>query len=552
MKLGVSEDIRALDESAIGDYSMSGLQLMENAGRGVAEVVDNLVRGGESRGGGAGLGRVRGQRIAVFTGKGNNGGDGFVAARHLSNMGYTVTVYGLAKVSDLKGDALVNAAIWERSGGETKIIEKEGNLKKHYISLLHSSVIVDGLLGTGVSGEVTGLYSETIDYINTLGKRVVAIDVPSGLDGSTGALMAGDGGGSAIRATVTATIAVPKVGLYITPGSGCAGSVELLDMGVPAAAIEGVNSKAGDRSYSLIDPNLASGILSPREISSHKGSNGHLALIGGGPGKTGALLMASMAALRSGAGLVTAGVAEGLVSAVEAKTLEVMTAALPSIHGGDGSLSRAALGGESVEEALSFLEGKSSLVVGPGLDDTPESRAFMEGLLRGIDEDFPVVIDAGGLSALSGNLSAVKSSKGHILLTPHPGECGRLLGITAGEVQSGRLKSAEALSRESGALVLLKGAGSIIADCSGGDCGEILINSTGSPVLGTAGTGDILAGVIGGLTVQGCTLKEAAVLGAYSHGRAGDIISEGEGTDRGVLATDLLGELPSVLGSLIG
>lgn len=515
MKILDAKTMQDLDRVTTERYGVSGLQLMENGGRGVAEVVKRVLAASMDR------------RVTVVTGKGNNGGDGYVTARHLKNSGCGVTVFSLAPVEELNGDAALNAQAWIKMGGEVRTIKSEEDVKACASSFRHSTVIVDAIFGIGLSSPVKGLAAKVIELMNGADKKVVAVDVPSGIDATTGAVL-----GCAVRASVTATMALPKIGLYTYPGREYAGRVEIVDIGLPAQLLTDRRIRCN-----LLTSEDVRGFLRPRPRDTHKSACGHLLVVAGSPGKTGAAYMTAMGAMRAGAGLVTLGLPRGLNAVMEAKTTEVMTEPLP--ESGDGSFDES-----SFEAIQRIAEGKTAIAVGPGLGKSNGAHKLMERMLREIEA--PFVIDADGLNAFIGRLHIIKDSKHPRVLTPHPGEAARLLPASTSEIQDDRIEAASAIAAMSGAVVVLKGASTVIATPKG----EIYINPTGNPGLATAGTGDVLAGMIGGLMVQGYPPIEAACIAVYAHGLAADKIKEARG-EAGMIATDLLPAIPEVLNTLI-
>ncbi len=510
--------MRKLDRLAVRSYGMRGLQLMENAGRGTADVVSRSARGG---------------RVAVVAGKGNNGGDGFVCARHLKNRGMSVTLFSLADPKDIKGDAGVNARVWEKMGGGIHTLRSSREIEKHVLGLRHSSVIVDAIFGTGLSSPPKGVHAAAIELINKLGKKVVSIDVPSGLDASTGKAP-----GACVRADVTATMALPKLGFYSYPGRELAGRVEVVDIGMP---LELLNRE--EIRWRLLDDGEVGGRLTRGRGGrgdSHKGSFGHVLVLAGSTGKTGAAYMAAMGAMRAGAGLTTVGLPESLLAVMEAKATEVMTEPLPETG-------MRTLGSRSVERAMELLPGKAAVVIGPGMGASGETLAFTRGVIKGAAGcGVPLVIDADGLNAIAlyGRLSMFKKAV-QAVLTPHPGEMARLLSVEVADVQADRVGTTERLAKKTGCTVVLKGAGTVVST----PWGEVFINPTGNSGLATAGTGDVLAGMIGGFLAQGMSPVDAASSAVYIHGAAGDRVAEETGA-AGMVATDLLPVIPSVIKEL--
>ncbi|MBI2413932.1 MAG: NAD(P)H-hydrate dehydratase [Deltaproteobacteria bacterium] len=513
MKLADSAIIREMDRRAVADYGIESIQLMENAGRGVAEAVLRVLAAFSSK------------RVSILAGKGNNGGDGYVAARRLKNAGADVTVFALSRVEELKGDALANAGEWALMGGQTVAILTPEDLEKSKPALKHSSIIVDAIFGTGLRSDVEGVAAVLIDFVNGLDKTVVAVDIPSGIDAGSGRIL-----GRAIKASFTVTMAMPKVGLVLYPGRDYAGPFEIVDIGAPRGLIDDTDIK-----YNLITAEMLRGILKPRRPDTHKTTYGHLLVLAGSPGMTGAAYMTAMAAMRTGAGLVTAGVPESLHNIMEAKTIEVMTAALPET-------TDKALGPVSWPRIREIIKNKTALVMGPGVGNRKDIYLLIEKIASEIE--VPLLIDADGLNALAEDASVLKTVSIPVVLTPHPGEMARLLKTTAGEVQADRIGAATRLATLTGATIVLKGAGTVIA----GADGQVYINTTGNAGLATAGTGDILAGMIGSLLAQGYAPLEASIAGAHVHGLAGDAVKDATG-ETGMIATDLLPRIPLILNS---
>ncbi|MEK6759200.1 MAG: NAD(P)H-hydrate dehydratase [Deltaproteobacteria bacterium] len=515
MRLFDGQAGRRLDLLAVKKYGLSVLQMMEAAGGGVARIV-----AGE-------LAACKGRRVSVIAGKGANGGDGFVAARHLMSAGVDVKVFCTEPINNIRGEASVNAAIWMKMGGMVTRLSTKRDIERHSAEIRSSDVIVDAIFGTGLSSEVKGVVAGIIDLINGSQARVVAVDIPSGIDASTGGRL-----GPAVEADVTAAMAVPKIGSYLYPGRACSGRVEVVGIGLSIDLLDGVATG----NVALITDALVSATLRPRRVDGHKGSFGHLLVIAGSAGMTGAAYMSGVAAMRTGAGLVTIALPESLNAVMEAKTTEVMTRPLPEAAG-------QRLGLVSYGAIIDALAGKTAAIIGPGLCTSDDTAELLSRLIKIIGK--PLLIDASGLDAISTKLHLLKRLKCEIVLTPHPGEAGRLLGISADEVQSDRVGAAWAIAKKSGAVVVLKGAGTVIADSSG----RVFINQTGNPGLATAGTGDVLSGMIGAFLSQGYGAMEAAYCGVHIHGICADEIKK-SGVEAGMMATDLLPVIPRVLGGL--
>lgn len=512
MRVGYTSQVRSIDQRAEHEFGVSGLMLMENAGAAVAAAARRL------------LPDPAAGPVLVLAGKGNNGGDGLVAARHLQAEGYAVVVGLLALPEDLTGDARVNFEIAQRCGLHLRAIQTEAELAA--LDSVGPRLIVDALLGTGVKGAPRGLTAAAIERVNRSGIPVLAVDVPSGLNADTGRAE-----GDCIQAVETVTMGCLKPGLVLYPGCGLAGRTEVAEIGWPRAAIEPERLR-----LAVTEPSEVAAMAPSRQPDAHKGDAGRVLVLAGSRGLTGAAALSSQAAARAGAGLVTLGTPLSQQPVLAAKLTEVMTLPLPETAG--QALSLAALGA-----VTDFLAGCDALALGPGLGRDPESTALVQRLA--VDAPVPTVIDADGLHALAGQPALLRGARAPRVLTPHPGEMAVLLGSTVQEVQADRLAVALETARESGAVVVLKGAPTVIASPEG----EVRFNSTGSAVLATGGSGDVLTGIIGGFLAQGLSAWEAAVAGVYVHGRAGDLAA-GEIGPVGALAGDFLERIPRALESV--
>jgi len=539
-----AETMKRLDRKAERDYGIKGIVLMENAGRAVSEAVKR--EAGAS-----------GKRVSIVCGRGNNGGDGFVSARHLKNSGFDVIVFSFSRIPGIKGDAGINARVWEKMGGVIRVISTSRDVKDSVSTLKHSSVIVDAMFGIGLSKEIEGVYKEMIEAINKVSKPLVAIDVPSGIDATSGRIL-----GVAMKASRTVTMAFAKPGLFVYPARDFSGKVEVADIGMPV----GIFSKE-DAKFHLLDDSFVASVARPRKKNTHKGSYGHTLVIGGSIGKTGAPYMAAMGAMRAGAGLATIALPKSLDKVMSEKIVEVMTCPLPET-------ASSTLGDISIPETVKAMKGKTSVVIGPGLGGSP-SPLGGEGRRGTHDPSFgwvprhgsgvfdyvrrvvekcgdlkiPVVIDADGLNAISEDISILKEASekgGRIIITPHPGEAARLLGVSAKEVQSDRIGFAKKLFEKTGSTVILKGAGTIVASGE-----KVFINPTGNPGMASAGTGDVLSGIIGAFLSQGVPDVSSACAAVYLHGLCGDEVVKRRG-EIGLLATDILNELPALINSFAG
>jgi hydroxyethylthiazole kinase-like uncharacterized protein yjeF len=518
MYLVTAKEMRAFDDAAIRDYGIPGVVLMENAGRTTFEILRSYLDD-----------EVRGLKVSVVAGAGNNGGDGYVIARYLLNHGADVQTFLLAPRDKIQGDALINLRVLERMTSRIFPVDDEASMQNASWVWHGSDVIVDAILGTGLNAEVRSPYREAIERINDAPGLKLAVDLPSGLDADTGRVL-----GVAIMADITATYGFRKLGTAIPPGVDYSGLVEVVDISIPHPAIEG----APPRASFYETPDAGAFFRLRSDPDAHKGTFGHLLVVGGSPGKTGAPAMAAVAAGRMGAGLVTVGVPASLNPILEAKLTEEMTEPLPETV--PGYLSE-----ESADRILSLADGKQCLVLGPGLSTHKGMPDLVKTLVGTYDGR--IVIDADGLNALVGNLDVLKSAPGLVVLTPHPGEMGRLMEISSREVQADRLSSARKTASDLGVWIILKGARTVTASPDG----RVFINSTGNPWMASGGQGDALSGMLGGLLVQGIPAEEALPLGVYLHGLAADRVIERTGPTP-VLATDVINEIPGMLGEIEG
>ena len=508
MILVTANEIQAMDRLTIEDFGIPGMVLMENAGRGATRFLLQQFPDIENK------------KVAVIAGRGNNGGDGFVIARYLKQKGIQVQVYLLAVRDRVQGDALANLKLLKPLEVPVVEIPDEASFSKIKSEMHGLDLWIDAILGTGLKSDVKGYFKTIIDFINKLNKPVFAVDVPSGLNSDTGQPC-----GTCICAAATATFAYAKTGHMVYPGADYIGNLKIVDIGIPphiAAAV-------GPRHF-LSTAQLIRSHLIPRPADAHKGSTGHLLVIAGSIGKTGAAAMTSMSALRTGAGLVTLGVAESLNAALEGRMLEAMTAPLP--ESGSGVL------GESAFNAIQQeLPGKRCLAIGPGLGQAAETKKLICKIIR--QSEIPVVVDADGLNNLAGELKHFKKTKAPIILTPHPGEMSRLLDTRVSKVQQDRIECARDFSVRYNVHVVLKGARTIIAHPDG----RVFINPTGNAGMASGGMGDVLTGVIAGLIVQGLTPEAACHAGVYLHGAAADSLVEDMGP-YGFLAGDVMKAIP--------
>lgn len=510
-KIITASQMQELDRRTISEARIPATMLMERAGFGVVSCLEQR------------WGPVRGKTITVVCGKGNNGGDGFVAARLLRRRQATVRVLAMAPASELSRDAATMYKQFVRGAGKSSVYLYTSGTQIQAL-FQDSDILVDALLGTGLSSAVTGRYAEVIDSMNESGRPVAAVDLPSGLHADRGTIL-----GRAVRASLTVTFGLPKLGLYQNDGIDLAGEVAIVDIGIPPAYIDAVESRT-----TLITEQAVRTYLPERRPSSHKGTFGHAGIIAGSVGKTGAAAMAARAALRIGAGLVTVAVPTSANDVLEAKLLEAMTVPMPETKA--RTFARTAL-----DRLVAFMSAKTAVAIGPGLSTHPETVELVQALTKHLDR--PSVLDADALNALTGRTALLASCKTPPIITPHPGEMARLeADATPQTINSDRIGTAARFARERGLFVVLKGARTVVARPEG----AVAICPTGNPGMATAGTGDVLTGMMVGLLAQGVPPWEAACAATYLHGAAGDLAAADKG-QAGLMAWDVIEQIPYAL-----
>jgi ADP-dependent NAD(P)H-hydrate dehydratase / NAD(P)H-hydrate epimerase len=508
MKIVTSQQMKNIDRRAIREFGIPGSVLMENAASALVAEMERFFDG------------LAGLRIGIICGKGNNGGDGLALARRLRIRGVAVRLALLAPFSALAGEAKVNLSVLRKTDVE---IIPNASVRTLADLISWSDVIVDALLGVGLSSPLKGLFVQTVNMMNSSGKSVVAIDIPTGINADTGEVM-----GAAVHADLTVTMALLKRGLVLLPGAEYAGTVRVADIGIPAEVID--KEKI---SVTLMNRALTWGLIGPRKLGAHKGDFGHLMIIAGSPGKAGAAIMAARSALRTGAGLVSVAAPNGLVPIIQSQITEAMC--VPSAESIEGTLG---LGSE--EELLKATVGMSACALGPGLSTHYETVQVVRNLIQRVT--IPLVIDADGLNALIGSVGLLRRIKTSIIMTPHPGEMGRLIGLSSADVQKDRIGIASGFAVQHNVVLVLKGAGTIVA----GPDGQVFMNSTGNPGMATGGTGDVLTGMIGAFLAQGYPAVQAACLSVYLHGLAGDLAAKEKG-EMGMIAGDLIEKIPGAI-----
>lgn len=514
MKVLAAAAMQEVDRRTISEAGIPGAVLMANAGQGAAATVRER------------FADLHPGPVAILCGRGNNGGDGFVVARLLSAAGWTVKTILLAERTAVVGDAATMLNLFEQAGGRVAEAAEAAGLADALADAADCRLCIDALLGTGFARSPAGEVATAIAWLNQQPAPVVAIDLPSGVDASSGAIP-----GVAVRADLTVTFAFPKVGLISYPGAGQAGEVVTVPIGIPAALVD-----AAPDDCLLIDAAEARALLPPRPADGHKGTFGHLLVVAGSTGKSGAAVMTATAGLRAGAGLVTLACPAGMQQIAAAHLVEVMTAPLVDV---DGVASL-----QAMETLLELADGKQAVALGPGLGAGKETAALVRRFLKATP--LPVVVDADALNALAGHLEVLSQRRGRAtVLTPHPGEMARLTGRSVAEIQADRFRAARDFAVIHGVVLVLKGARTVTAFPDG----RVRINASGHAGMASGGMGDVLTGLLGGLLAQGMEPGAAATLGVYLHGLAGDRLYPLYG-DAGLLATDLLRELPIARNSL--
>lgn len=506
MKLVTAKEMKALDVQAQNDYAMPGILLMDNAAQAVAEAVHEA------------LTALEGERVVIFCGSGNNGGDGLGAARWLQSYGVSVRAFVVGAALDaVQGDAALELAMFTKAGGRVEALSTEDDWVLAELAASKADVLVDALLGTGFHGELEGDVLRACELLNKSEKYILAVDIPTGVNADNGAVCE-----QAVRADHTVTMALVKTGLLLYPGREYCGDIELADISMPVKLVEEYKSDK----YRLTDE-IVRELLPLRKANAHKGDAGRVVICAGSPGYTGAAALASDAAVKAGAGLVSLYTPLSSRDVLAIKLTEVM------VH---GLLERmpGILGGGAASDVASSAEAADVLAIGPGLGMSESTQEAVRTILQKITT--PVVIDADALTALAGHTEILAAMQAQKVLTPHPGEMARLTGLEIAEIEADRINVAKKYAEEWQAIVVLKGAPTVI----GCPNGTVYVNSTGNSSLATGGSGDVLTGIIAGLAAQEISLQEAAICGVYLHGLAAELT----GIDIGLAAGELAALLP--------
>ncbi|MCC7417182.1 MAG: NAD(P)H-hydrate dehydratase [Acidobacteria bacterium] len=493
MRVLNAAQMREADRRTIEEIGIGSLVLMENAGRQVVAAIE------------AQHGDLLERRVAVLCGRGNNGGDGFVVARTLWQRGIDVAVFLIGSVAEVRGDARVNLEILGRLGIAVVEVADSQAWELHVSEVLDCALIVDAILGTGLNAPVTGLLESLIADVNASGVPVVSVDLPSGLSADTP-----DTRGASIEAGLTVTLAAPKLPLVLPPAEVRAGDVVIADIGIPTAVVDALDGPRLD----LLTRASVRTLIPPRAADSHKGDYGHVFVVAGSSGKTGAAHLAAVGSLRSGAGLVTVATPAGVRAIVAAMGTEYMTEALA--EGADG------LDPDGVERLLELA--RDVIAIGPGLGQAGDTRRFVQALVD--RATMPLVVDADGLNAFVAEPDMLAGRDGRpVIITPHPGEMARLVGMSADEVQASRLEVARNFAIAHRVYVVLKGHRTLIATPDE----KVFINPTGNPGMATGGTGDLLTGMIAAWVGQLLDAEAACKIAVYLHGLAGDLTRAEQG-----------------------
>jgi NAD(P)H-hydrate epimerase len=519
MKLVTSRQMRNIDTKTIKGEKIPGLKLMEKAGKGSAEVAKKIL-----------VNDCKDKKVLIFCGRGNNGGDGFVVGRYLSQWGAEVKLFLLGKKKDVKGDAKTNM----KKAQDMGLLIKELSQKKELPKNPNSHLMIDAIFGTGFQGKAEGLYAHAIEFINKSNSPVLSIDVPSGLNADTG-----DAEGVCVKANHTATMALPKIGHFFYPGRGYSGEVSVIDIGVPKKIInkEKLN-------LNLITREEVKVLLPQRPGDVYKGTCGRVVLIAGSTGMTGAAALASTSTLRAGAGMAILGLPKSLNDIMEIKLTEVMTKPLPDVRK-KGALALRGLG-----EIVQLFQWADCLALGPGLGQHFETIELTRRILK--RTTLPTLVDADGLNAIAKDSSILKEIDLPLILTPHIGEISRLINVPAEEIAKDRIKYASDSAKEFNCVLVFKGAPTIVAEPKG----QVYVNSAGNAGMATAGSGDVLTGIIIGLAAQMLDdrrgrkieqiMLDAANCGVYIHSLAGDLARDEKG-EMGMIAGDIMDKIPNTI-----
>lgn len=506
MRIVTAAAMREAERRTMEQHGITGRLLMETAGRACSDAIV------------AEFGPGAGRMAVIIAGKGNNGGDGYVIARCLRRSGWNVKVFILAERSQIGGDALTNLLLLDPR--DIAFCPSKTGLAQLEAELGRADVTIDALFGIGLAKDVAGIHAEAIRLMNAAGNPVVAVDIPSGIDASSGKIL-----GGAVLADMTVTFGFGKLGHVLYPGRQHAGKIIIADIGLPDEITSTTESGL------FLERAVISPLVKSRDRRGHKGSYGHCLIVAGSTGKTGAAALAANSAVRAGSGLVTLAIPASLNQILEIKTTEAMT--LPIDDGGLGFL-----GDRARDALLMALRGKDSIALGPGISREPDTAELVRLLLK--ECPLPMVVDADGLNAIAEDSSILLERKpGALVLTPHPGEMSRLSGLTIETIESDRVAAARNFAQKYRVYLVLKGADTIIASPEG----DIAVNGSGNPGMASGGMGDVLTGIIASLLGQRRPVMEACMLGVFIHGMAADLVAAEKG-EIGISASDVQESIP--------
>lgn len=514
MLLANSSQMKMIDQKSMDNIGMPSIVLMENAGKVVFDEVIKM--------------REKFERVIILAGPGNNGGDGFVIARHLHNVKIPVRVFIIGKTSHIEGDALSNLNILKKLSIQIDEVFDGGGFVKLEKNIRQGALVVDAIFGTGLTKPVHGIFSEVIDLVNEMSNYTISVDIPSGIDSDSGKVM-----GTAILANKTVSLVIPKIGNVMYPGSDFNGELLIKGIGVPDVVIDDTKIR-----YNIITDEVIQRMIPHRKRNTNKGDYGKGNIIAGSTGLTGAAILSCKAALRSGMGLLKLYIPESLNIIITTAVPETVTVPLIEVRKG-------VIGINNFNKVIEDSNKSDVLAIGPGCGLNAEVGELLKRIIFEVHK--PLVIDADGLNALAKNVQWLENKKSDIIITPHPGEMSRLCGLTVEEINDNPIDAALNFSREWGVITVLKGSRTIIATPEG----EVFININGNPGMATAGSGDVLTGVITSFIAQGFKPIDAAVFGVYIHGMAGDIMAESRG-EHGLLAGDIVDGITRALKVLAG
>lgn len=513
MKLALNNEMREIDRVTIEKYGIPGIVLMENAGRAVVDEMNNLEKPVN--------------KVLILCGTGNNGGDGFVIARHLHNAGVKIRLFIVGQPKDITGDASLNLQVLRKLDIQIDNVNDQGGLIKLEKLIPVQDVVVDAIFGTGLSKDVQGIHAGVIDVVNRLSACTVSVDVPSGISGDTGRVM-----GRAVKAHKTVTFALPKLGNIMYPGADYNGELVVRQIGLPQKAMNEVDMK-----HHIITEERIVKLLPERPQNSHKGTYGKAHVIAGSSGMTGAAILTCKAALRSGLGLLKLYIPESLNLLITTSVPEVVTIPLNEMRRGVININQ-------ITKIIKESAEADVVAIGPGCGMSSEMSELVRQMLDEVQ--CPMVIDADGLNVLAKNVSWLDHKKAEIVLTPHPGEMARLTGLTVEEISDNPIDISREFAQKHGVILILKGSRTIIAMPQG----DVFVNLTGNSGMATAGSGDVLTGIITGFIAQGMKPSDAVLLSVHIHGRSGDIMAGRKG-EFGLLAGDIVSGLTHTLMELV-